>query len=65
MAHMDIHTRMLRWENSVADNPAVLFLEILIVLTFVFLCFVFMTGYAKKKDKKRDREQRARRAAKK
>ena len=60
---MDIKTRVLVWEHSVADNPAVLILEIIIFISLVFLCFVFFTGYSTKKDKKRDLKQRARRDA--
>ena len=54
---MDLKTRILVWENSVADNPAMLVLEIIIILTVVFLCFVFFTGYAKKKDKKKNKRR--------
>jgi hypothetical protein len=47
---------ILRWQHSVADNPFVLVLEIIVVLTLIFLGVMFSESYFKKR--KRDKYKR-------
>ena len=48
---MDIKTRILRWEFSIEENPAVLVLVILVVLTVIFIGAIFLDGYFKRRKK--------------
>ena len=50
---MDIKLKILRWEKSVADNPAVLVLEIIVTLTVIFLACLFLDAYLKRRKKKK------------
>ncbi|HWF18065.1 MAG TPA: hypothetical protein VG754_02310 [Verrucomicrobiae bacterium] len=53
---MDIKTRILRWEHSIQDNPAVLALGIIVALAVVFIGAIYLDVYLKaRKRKKRKR----------
>jgi hypothetical protein len=54
----DIRLRILRWEHSVSDNPATLVLEIIIVLTVVFLAFVIYDGFFARRKRKNKQNKR-------
>ena len=48
---MDIKLSILRWEHSVEENPAVLALEIIVVVAVVFISMMFIDGWLKKRKK--------------
>jgi len=56
---MDLKTRILRWERWIEDDPAMLVLIILVVLTVIFIGVVYLDAYLKKR-----REKRRKRASK-
>lgn len=52
---MDFKTRILIWERSIRENPAVLALMIIVALAVVFVGMIFLDGYLKNRKKKRRR----------
>ena len=34
---MDTHTRILRWERAIQENPAIIVLAIIVLLTVIFI----------------------------
>jgi hypothetical protein len=55
---MDIKLHILRWQQASEDNPAVLVLAIIVLLTALFIITVLVDGYLKKrKDKKHQRKK--------
>ncbi len=55
---MDIKLRILRWQQAIEDNPAVLVLVIIVLVTALFILTVLVDGYVKKrKDKKHQRKK--------
>ena len=50
---MDIKIRILRWEHAIEDNPAVLALGIIVLLTVVFIAIMFIDAFLKNRQKKK------------
>jgi hypothetical protein len=55
---MDLKTHILRWERDIRENPAVLALAIIVILTVAFLSAMFIDGFLKnRQNHKRKRGQ--------
>jgi hypothetical protein len=50
---MDIKTHILRWERDIQENPAVLVLAIIILLTTAFISAILIDGFIKDRQKKK------------
>ena len=50
---MDLKTRILRWEHSIQENPAMLVLGIIVVITVVFIGAIFVDAFLKKRKERR------------
>jgi hypothetical protein len=56
---MDTHTRILRWERAIQENPAIIVLAIIVLLAVIFIGVLLIDGYLKKKkERKRRRGKR-------
>ena len=55
---MDIKLQILRWQHSVAEDPAMLVLEIIVTVAVIFVMALVLEGFIRRAKKKRGKRNK-------